>query len=89
MICPCLMISYQVIESMRRGMLPKHAAEDAISRIAKKFPNFIGAVFALSKNGLHAGACHGWTFQYSVRVPSMDDVKVFTVTPQTASAHVP
>ncbi|CAO2839096.1 unnamed protein product [Amaranthus hypochondriacus] len=81
--------SYQVIESMRRGMLPKHAAEDAISRIAKKFPNFIGAVFALSKNGLHAGACHGWTFQYSVRVPSMDDVKVFTVTPQTASAHVP
>ncbi|CAO2839095.1 unnamed protein product [Amaranthus hypochondriacus] len=82
---PC----YQVIESMRRGMLPKHAAEDAISRIAKKFPNFIGAVFALSKNGLHAGACHGWTFQYSVRVPSMDDVKVFTVTPQTASAHVP
>lgn len=78
---PC----YQVLESLRRGMEPKVAAEDAISRIARKFPNFVGAVFAVSKDGVHAGACHGWTFQYSVRLPSMDDVEVFTVTPQSAS----
>lgn len=62
-------------------MEPKLAAKDAISRIARKYPNFIGAVFAVNKNGMHAGACHGWTFQYSVRSTSMDDVEVFTVLP--------
>ncbi|XP_061997187.1 probable isoaspartyl peptidase/L-asparaginase 3 isoform X1 [Rosa rugosa] len=74
---PC----YQVVESMRLGMEPKLAAKDAISRIARKFPDFVGAVFAINKNGVHAGACHGWTFQYSVRNPDMDDVKVYTVLP--------
>ncbi|KAE8056822.1 hypothetical protein FH972_013559 [Carpinus fangiana] len=74
---PC----YQVVESMRLGMEPKLAAKDAISRIARKFPDFVGAVFAINKNGVHAGACHGWTFQYSVRSPDMDDVEVFTVLP--------
>lgn len=73
--------SYQVVESMRQGMEPKLAAKDAISRIARKFPDFVGAVVAINKNGVHAGACHGWTFQYSVRSPDMDDVKVFTVLP--------
>lgn len=62
-------------------MEPKLAAKDAISRIARKFPNYIGAVFAINRNGVHAGACHGWTFQYSVRSSEMDDVKVFTVQP--------
>ncbi|CAN0830400.1 Probable isoaspartyl peptidase/L-asparaginase 3 [Linum grandiflorum] len=75
------MRSYQVVESMRRGMEPKLAAEDAISRIAKKFPGFVGALFAVNKNGSHAGACHGWTFQYSVRNSQMNDVQVFTVLP--------
>ncbi|PKU65062.1 probable isoaspartyl peptidase/L-asparaginase 3 isoform X2 [Dendrobium catenatum] len=74
---PC----YQVVESMRQGMEPKIAAADAISRIARKFPDFVGAIFALNKNGVHAGACHGWTFQYSVRTPTMEDVEVFTVVP--------
>ncbi|XP_027104009.1 probable isoaspartyl peptidase/L-asparaginase 3 isoform X2 [Coffea arabica] len=74
---PC----YQVVESMRRGMQPELAAKDAISRIANKYPDFTGAVFAVNKDGAHAGACHGWTFQYSVRNPGMDDVEVFTVLP--------
>lgn len=73
--------SYQVIESMRQGVKPKKAAEDAILRIARKYPDFVGAVFALYKNGEHAGACHGWTFQYSVRSSGMKDVEVFTVIP--------
>ncbi|KAJ9678803.1 hypothetical protein PVL29_020869 [Vitis rotundifolia] len=47
----------------------------------KKISRFVGAVFAINKNGLHAGACHGWTFQYSVRSPEMEDVEVFTVFP--------
>uniref|UniRef100_A0A6N2L769 beta-aspartyl-peptidase n=1 Tax=Salix viminalis TaxID=40686 RepID=A0A6N2L769_SALVM len=54
---PC----YQVVESME----PRLAAKDAISRIARKFPDFLGAVVAINKNGVHAGACHGWTFEYS------------------------
>ncbi|XP_071705919.1 probable isoaspartyl peptidase/L-asparaginase 3 isoform X3 [Rutidosis leptorrhynchoides] len=74
---PC----YQVVESMRLGVEPRLAAKDAISRIAKKYPNFVGALFAVNKNGTHAGACYGWTFQYSVRSLSMDDVEVFTVYP--------
>lgn len=74
---PC----YQAVESMRQGMDPKQAARDAISRIARKYPNFVGAVFALNNKGVHAGACHGWTFQYSVRAEGMNDVQVFTVRP--------
>ncbi|XP_059624916.1 probable isoaspartyl peptidase/L-asparaginase 3 isoform X2 [Cornus florida] len=74
---PC----YQVVESMRLGLEPKLAAKEAISRIARKYPEFVGAVFAVNKNGVHAGACHGWTFQYSVRGPGMNDVEVFTVLP--------
>ncbi|PQQ21110.1 disease resistance protein RPS5-like [Prunus yedoensis var. nudiflora] len=68
--------SYQVVESMRLGMEPNLAAKDAISRIARKFPDFLRVVFDINKKGVHAGACHGWTFQYSVRSPEMDDVKV-------------
>ncbi|KAL2558362.1 putative isoaspartyl peptidase/L-asparaginase 3 [Forsythia ovata] len=75
---PC----YQVVESMRLGMEPKRAAEDAISRIARKYPDFVGAIFAVNKNGVHAGACHGWTFQYSVRSPRMEDVTVYTIVPE-------
>ncbi|CAM8944856.1 hypothetical protein QQ045_013896 [Rhodiola kirilowii] len=74
---PC----YQVVESMRLGMEPELAAKDAILRIAKRFPDFVGAVFAVNKFGIHAGACHGWTFQYSVRRPEMKDVEIFTVVP--------
>ncbi|GAA0148872.1 protease [Lithospermum erythrorhizon] len=74
---PC----YQVVESMRLGMEPQLAAKDAISRISRKYPDFVGAIFAVNKNGIHAGACHGWTFQYSVRSPEMSDVEVFTVSP--------
>lgn len=74
---PC----YQVVESMRLGMEPELAAKDAILRISKRFPDFIGAVFAVNKFGIHAGACHGWTFQYSVRSPDMKDVEIFTIVP--------
>ena len=62
-------------------MEPELAAKEAILRIARKYPNFVGVVFAINEQGLHAGACHGWTFQYSVRSLEMDDVEVFTVLP--------
>lgn len=62
-------------------MEPKLAAKDAITRITRKFPDFVGAIFAVDKNGVHAGACHGWIFQYSVRNPTMEDVQIYTVHP--------
>lgn len=77
--------SYQVVQSMRLGMNPKTAAEDAISRIARKFPDFVGAVFAMNKEGVHAGACYGWTFQYSLKSSNTKDVVVFTVHPWEAA----
>ncbi len=66
---------------MRQGMDPASAAKDAIARIRRKYPSFIGAVFAVNRLGVHAGACHGWLFQYSVQDATMNDVQVFTVHP--------
>ncbi|CAA7393055.1 unnamed protein product [Spirodela intermedia] len=82
---PC----YQVVESMRQGRDPEHAASNAMSRIARKYPNFVGAVFAVNNKGAHGGACHGWTFQYSVRAIGMHDVEVFTVKPRDGGLHHP
>ncbi|KAJ7297571.1 hypothetical protein O6H91_Y048000 [Diphasiastrum complanatum] len=75
---PC----YQVVESMRLGLEPQLAANDAISRIRRKYPSFIGALFAINKDGVHAGAAHGWTFQYSFWSSGMAKVKIFTVFPE-------
>lgn len=66
---------------MRQGMTPEEAAKDAIARIRRKFPAFVGAVFAMNKYGVHAGACHGWIFQYTVLDSAMADPVVFTVKP--------
>ena len=44
---------------MRRGATPKEAATTAVRRIAKHYPNFVGAVIALDKNGTYGAACNG------------------------------
>ncbi len=59
---PC----YQVVESMRRGLSPQEAAEDAMRRIARRADGFVGAVVAVSVDGRHGGAASGWEFRYSV-----------------------
>lgn len=71
----------QVVESMRQGASPQKAADDAIRRIVKYYPNYVGALFAIGKAGNHAGACHGWTFQYSIRNSSLPAPHIFTVHP--------
>ena len=58
---PC----YQVVENLRRGMAPSEAAEDAVRRIARRVPSYVGAVVAVGKDGRHGAAAHGWTFVYS------------------------
>ncbi|KAK9820305.1 hypothetical protein WJX72_008767 [[Myrmecia] bisecta] len=72
---PC----YQVVESMRQGMHPTEAAEDAVRRIVKRFPGYVGALFGVDKEGRHGGAAHGWTFTYAVRDASMSDVELHQI----------
>lgn len=74
---PC----YQVVESMRQGASPQQAAEGAIQRIVKHYPQYVGAFIAVDKLGNHAGACHGWTFQYSFQNSSLEEPEVITVQP--------
>ena len=38
---------------MRNGMKPSEAAYDAMKRIAKYYPNFVGALVAIDKYGNH------------------------------------
>ena len=45
--------SYQAVESMRNGMAPKEAANDAINRILKHYNEFMGAILVLDKYGNH------------------------------------
>lgn len=74
---PC----YQVVESMRLGGSPKRAAEDAIKRILRFYPSYVGAVVAINAAGHHAAAAAGWKFQYSARDSSMDATTTYDVTP--------
>ena len=42
---------------MRNGMDPSEAANDAINRIVKIYPNFVGAIIAMDKYGNHSMLC--------------------------------
>lgn len=43
--------SYQAVENMRNGMTPTKAAEDAILRVSKYYPDFSGAIVAANVAG--------------------------------------
>ena len=66
---------------MRQGANPQQAAEDAIQRIVRHYPNYVGALFAVNKTGSHAGACHGWTFQYAFKNSSVMEPQIVSVQP--------
>ena len=74
---PC----YQAVESMRNGMSPKEAAEDAVKRMVKKYPEVSSGLVVVDKDGRHAGAASGWTFTYAYRGGSMQETTVVTVEP--------
>lgn len=79
---PC----YQAVESLRLGWSPQAAADDAVARVAARAPAFVGALFVLSADGrLHAGAAHGWSFQYTVLRAGDEAPRVFTVNPAAAA----
>ena len=56
---------------MRLGYSARAAAEDAVMRILKFYPHYVGALLAVDASGKHAGAAAGWTFKYSVRLPPL------------------
>ncbi|KAJ6438862.1 NAD(P)-binding protein [Purpureocillium lavendulum] len=74
---PC----YQAVESMRRGMSPGEAAEDAVGRMVRRFPDVKAGIVVVDKHGRHAGAASGWTFTYAYRGGEMEDAEVVTVEP--------
>ncbi|XP_064480861.1 N(4)-(Beta-N-acetylglucosaminyl)-L-asparaginase-like [Ornithodoros turicata] len=51
--------SYQAVECMRRGLSPTDACREALSRIVRHHPNFVGALVAVNINGTYGAACHG------------------------------
>lgn len=75
------------VELMRGGMTPQDAANEAISRIAKKNKDFSGAIVCVSISGEHAAAAQGFNgFSYSVQNSGTTeaDVEVITIEPLTA-----
>jgi N4-(beta-N-acetylglucosaminyl)-L-asparaginase len=77
---PC----YQAVESLRRGMTPREAAEDAVRRMVRRYPDVASGVVVTDTKGNHAGAGSGWTFTYSIRGGDMVAAEVFTVPPLNA-----
>ncbi|CAH1778028.1 unnamed protein product, partial [Owenia fusiformis] len=72
--------SHQTVENMRQGMAPDAAAIDALKKIIRYYPKFVGALVAATVNGTYGAACHGIpSFHYSVRSPSMQHVTVMEV----------
>lgn len=74
---PC----YQAVESMRRGMSPGEAADDAVRRMLARYPDIAAGIVVVDGTGRHAGAACGWTFTYSYRGGDMQETKVVTVEP--------
>jgi N4-(beta-N-acetylglucosaminyl)-L-asparaginase len=74
---PC----YQVVENMRRGMAPGPAAEDAVRRMVRKYPDVASGLVAVNAKGEHGGAGSGWTFTYAYRGGNMTETVVVEVPP--------
>ncbi|KHE85717.1 N-terminal nucleophile aminohydrolase [Neurospora crassa] len=74
---PC----YQAVESLRRGMTPTEAAEDAVRRMVRKYPTVQSGIVVVDKEGNHGAAASGWKFTYAYRGGQMSEAVVVTVPP--------
>lgn len=72
---PC----YQAVENLRNGMSPTEAAEDAVRRMTKKYPDVSSGLVVVDNKGNHGGAASGWTFTYSFRGGKMNETEVVTI----------
>ncbi|KAG6061425.1 hypothetical protein E4U17_001788 [Claviceps sp. LM77 group G4] len=79
---PC----YQAVESMRRGLSPREAAEDAVRRMLARYPGVRAGLVVMNHRGEHAGAASNWPFSYSFRTPSMNETGVVDVPPMGGAA---
>ncbi|KHN95918.1 aspartylglucosaminidase [Metarhizium album ARSEF 1941] len=78
---PC----YQAVESMRQGMSPAAAAEDAVRRMLDRFPRIQAGIVVMNNKGEHAAAASGWRFTYSFRRLGMEKTQVVVVDPINGS----
>ncbi|KAI0839946.1 asparaginase-domain-containing protein [Hypoxylon sp. FL0890] len=76
---PC----YQAVENLRLGMSPKQAAEDAVRRMLRKYPDVQSGIVVVNNKGDHGGAGSGWTFTYAYRGGTMNETAVVSVPPLT------
>ncbi|CAM1505830.1 Fc.00g114670.m01.CDS01 [Cosmosporella sp. VM-42] len=74
---PC----YQAVENLRQGMTPTQAAEDAVRRMVRKYPDIQSGIVVVDNKGEHGAAGSGWTFTYSYRGGDMKETKVVTISP--------
>ncbi|OTB03692.1 hypothetical protein M426DRAFT_321617 [Hypoxylon sp. CI-4A] len=74
---PC----YQAVESMRRGLSPQEAAEDAVRRMLRKYPDVQSGVVVVNNEGEHGAAGSGWTLTYAYRGGAMNETVVVSVPP--------
>ncbi|KAI1342927.1 asparaginase-domain-containing protein [Xylariaceae sp. FL0016] len=81
---PC----YQAVESMRQGMTPVAAAEDAVNRMLKKYPEVQSGLVVVNNKGEHGGAGSGWTFTYAYRGGLMNETAVVSVPPINGAAEL-
>lgn len=74
---PC----YQAVESLRLGLSPQAAAEDAVRRMVRKYPDVQSGIVVVNNKGEHGGAGSGWTFTYAYRGGAMNETIVVSVPP--------
>ncbi|KAI0169268.1 asparaginase-domain-containing protein [Hypoxylon sp. FL1284] len=72
---PC----YQAVENLRQGMSPRAAAEDALRRILRRYPDVQAGLVVVDREGRHAGAGAGWEFTYAYRGGGMNETAVVSV----------
>ncbi|KAI4463469.1 l-asparaginase [Holotrichia oblita] len=71
--------SFLAVEKMRDGASPAEAAKIAVARIVEFYPEFSGAVIAVSVNGEYGAACNGMAeFPFAVRDDSLNGTIVLT-----------
>jgi isoaspartyl peptidase/L-asparaginase-like protein (Ntn-hydrolase superfamily) len=59
--------SFLAVEFMRNGAKPDVAGEKALMRIVHYYPNFMGGIVVVDKDGNYGAACHGIdSFPFSV-----------------------
>uniref|UniRef100_A0A182JUA1 N(4)-(beta-N-acetylglucosaminyl)-L-asparaginase n=1 Tax=Anopheles christyi TaxID=43041 RepID=A0A182JUA1_9DIPT len=59
--------SLLAVEALRNGVNPAEAGQQAMGRIAKYYPSFVGGIIVATKDGRYGAACNGMNeFPYSV-----------------------